>query len=377
MGETSLYVDSVAAQYAGYQQAWRLLGFYVDCDAYNGCKRYLMWAAYVDLQYTGEGIGSYSFYEPSSKSYNSSLTCSQTAPTRCAKLDCHDVSKTHWKLLGVFKQEYFSSKWFYQLFQHEGSCVWDNGYTTDFMEAYFASWPEGCVATKYKSSSGRQLYISLKPSYGAYMALSLYSDSYCKTEYDESDASEKLKLAASDNSYLYGATLETWNKNMNSFKYCQPCVSYNLAPYSEYHYSTQGAYYGNYGCKDAGGAISVNQCMKFRYNTDMQAATLRDLDLADQQGGILQISVGGRTYGTPISTINLKGEYQNLPNYRRSSSKSRSHTAQDAFPFLVFSVFIFVAGVSSLGFMIRWKSQRETARGRQLTLKEPLMTEKA
>lgn len=66
--------------YDEYQQAWRLLGFVIDCneiiydDDYvesgghsgdqgtlteDGCARYVMWAAYVDTEYEGGGIGEY------------------------------------------------------------------------------------------------------------------------------------------------------------------------------------------------------------------------------------------------------------------------------------------------------------------------------
>jgi hypothetical protein len=240
------------------------------------------------------------------------------------------------------------------------------------MQSYYKAWPEGCIATKYKSVAGQKLYLSLKPAYGGYMALSLYTDEICKTEYDRGDASAKLKMAASDNGYLYGATLESWNKNMNPFKYCQPCISYNMNNNGEYYYGNQNAYYGNYGCKDANGDVSVNQCMKFRYKTDMQAATIKDLELAEQQGGILQINVGGRKYGAPLTSISSAGVYQNLPHYH-SSANGKQHTAQDAFPFLVFSILVFVSGITILAGMIRWKSRRETARVRQFALKEPLM----
>lgn len=42
------FVDSRNTYYDGYQQAWRYLGFYVDCYTKEGqkvCQRYLLWAA--------------------------------------------------------------------------------------------------------------------------------------------------------------------------------------------------------------------------------------------------------------------------------------------------------------------------------------------
>ncbi len=44
----SFFVDSTNTYYDGYQQAWRYLGFYVDCYTKEGtkvCQRYLLWAA--------------------------------------------------------------------------------------------------------------------------------------------------------------------------------------------------------------------------------------------------------------------------------------------------------------------------------------------
>jgi len=74
------------SEYDEYQQAWRLLGFMVDCN-YNtdddgnsgsgsedvtedGCARYVLWAAYVDLDYEGGGIGEYQYWDRQSQSYN-------------------------------------------------------------------------------------------------------------------------------------------------------------------------------------------------------------------------------------------------------------------------------------------------------------------
>jgi hypothetical protein len=50
------FVDGAETYYDEYAQAWRMLGFYIDCDEVNndrrrlegdgdGCQRYLLWAA--------------------------------------------------------------------------------------------------------------------------------------------------------------------------------------------------------------------------------------------------------------------------------------------------------------------------------------------
>jgi hypothetical protein len=62
--QATIYADSQATYYSGYQQAWRMLGYYVDCGSSSGddhhrdrelngnnnnnqgaCIRYLLWAA--------------------------------------------------------------------------------------------------------------------------------------------------------------------------------------------------------------------------------------------------------------------------------------------------------------------------------------------
>ena len=47
----TLFLDGGETYYDDYAQAWRLLGFYIDCNAQgddndgDGCMRYLLWAA--------------------------------------------------------------------------------------------------------------------------------------------------------------------------------------------------------------------------------------------------------------------------------------------------------------------------------------------
>lgn len=380
--DKSLYAESQSALYSGYQQAWRLLGFFVDCSsdlAYGSdtvCTRYLVWAAYVDMDYAGGGLGEYAFYNATKDTYDSKLTCGKNAKgSRCIKMDCHDPDKTSWKLLGLYKQAYYSSKFLYQLFQHEGSCLWDNNADTiGFMENSLQSWPENgngigsstCKMTNYKGANGDRLYIDLKPSYGAYMTFSFYSDAICKTEVEPPGGdANKLKQAAADSGFLSGSDLQTWNARMNVFKYCQPCTSYSLV-------STDGNY-GPYSCTDSSGKTNVNQCMKFRSNTDMTPMTLSDIEVADRQGGILQINIGGQRYGTSFSSVSTTGTYRDHPYYRTESQLLQQQ--KTATSLLISSISILVVSMLSLAFMIRWKSQREAIRERQQALQEPLVTD--
>lgn len=124
-------------RYDEYQQAWRLLGFMIDCnDVINededeegghsrdnqvlsgkGCGRFLMWAAYVDLAYEGGGIGEYQYWDKDKQAWNDNACYygkgggnknnqqndgeeeSTGYKTRCAKMDCH-LPDTSFQLLG-------------------------------------------------------------------------------------------------------------------------------------------------------------------------------------------------------------------------------------------------------------------------------------
>jgi hypothetical protein len=132
--------------YDEYQQAWRLLGFIIDCndviydDDYQegghsndgtltgeGCGRYVMWAAYVDTEYEGGGIGEYQYWDIENGKWDDSACYvdkdtkysagddgnrnlqedregqnngnNNGGKSRCAKMDCH-LENTHFSVLG-------------------------------------------------------------------------------------------------------------------------------------------------------------------------------------------------------------------------------------------------------------------------------------
>jgi len=47
----TMFVDGTETYYDEYSQAWRALGFYIDCDyqgedgSSSGCQRFMLWAA--------------------------------------------------------------------------------------------------------------------------------------------------------------------------------------------------------------------------------------------------------------------------------------------------------------------------------------------
>jgi hypothetical protein len=304
---------SSSAYYNGQQQAWRMLGIYVDCsslvsivdtenqqqdqDKNNGaataatCQRYLLWAAYIDTNYQGSGSssGEYQYYNTDTQSWDDSACSSSAAKApRCARLDCHlssaetastnstssSSSSTNWQLLGVYKEYYYASEWFEQLFKHLGYCVWDNATTYSYMQTYYASWPQACVvtATSSSSSSSSLYYIDLAP--GPVLRLALYTDSVCFTEQTSLTVAQQDDILAASG-YLTSTQVAAFNQHLLRFAACQPCLA---------------SYINGQDCQDDAGYTNVNQCMKFRTHTQLQAATLADLQTALTQGAILSWS---------------------------------------------------------------------------------------
>jgi hypothetical protein len=111
LGYADSFVDG-NTYYDEYSQAWRVLGWYIDCSEYSSqrtrrlenvdqdaaandgtenslqCQRYLLWAAYVDLDYQGGGIGEYQFFNDESKTWDKSA-CDAIGGKRCVQMDCH------------------------------------------------------------------------------------------------------------------------------------------------------------------------------------------------------------------------------------------------------------------------------------------------
>eukprot|EP00980_Cylindrotheca_fusiformis_P030234 scaffold24580_cov113-Cylindrotheca_fusiformis.AAC.2 len=233
---TNFFVDSQTTEYDAYQTAWRYLGHIVKCgypsdrydeenqshsnsgDQYEGnhyCQRFLLWAAYVDPNYEGGGIGEYMIYDSSNQAYDDSYC---TSGSRCAAMDCHEANTETWELLGIYKEAvwYGGDAFFEQLFKHEAYCVWNDEDTYEFMSDAREKWTAGCVSTGYTDQYGTSLYIDLKPGYNGNMHNSLYSDEICKTEYNGSELD--VDTVAYNLGVLSGDDLSLWNSYMEPFK---------------------------------------------------------------------------------------------------------------------------------------------------------------
>jgi hypothetical protein len=267
-------------------------------------------------------------------------------------MDCHETNTSTWKLMGVFKEaSYFGDDAFFeQLFKHEGVCLWNDDDLYDFMsEAREEKWTQGCVSTGIignayyfnnddtTSSYGNYIYIDLKPTWNGNMTYGLYTDSACKNEYEGLDIN--VDRVSANMGLLYGSYLEAWNDALEVYKVCQPCKAYNLQKQSStwtYNKTSKSYYYvagdddsskedddylatdpnkGFFQCDDDAGYTNVNQCMKFRSHAELEVCTWEDLVTATNQGGILQVNVGGTIFGSERMS---KQQYMYMQGMRRN-----------------------------------------------------------
>jgi hypothetical protein len=303
----------------------------------DDCSRKLLWAAYHDPGYKEGQIGEYQFYDWRNNEWDTS-TC-QTK--RCAKMDCH-AKPTHFQLIGVFKETDGLGDWAEQLIKHEGYCVWNDveddegdgagqgsSHSADnknsnfeFMYNRQEKWTQGCYAMYLTDSYGNKLYRAIRPLPGGNITDGLYLDDDCTQKasmsfmayivsfytkyYYDKDMGEEVALQWQQN-------VERWNDLMQDFKICQPCRSYSKTP----NYNTNeehrkfrflgednGEYNGEgddeqwgYNCYDNAGYQNCDQCYKFEVKTDLEPASVEDLQRASAQGTILAIKVDGQTYG--------------------------------------------------------------------------------
>ena len=385
------YVNSnIDSDYDGYQQAWRILGIYVDCHNYinhnnynnnnnnnanHDCQRYLVWAAYIDLQYKGGAIGEYQFYNRTERTFDDTTCTSATTTTttatssnnqRCAKMDCHDTASSGtWSLMGVYKEPYYASEFFEQLFKHLGYCLWDSN-TYNFMQNNYNMWPDssGCVASATLNPITNQpYYIDLKP--GPNLTLALYTDSTCYHEYDiASDDALNVDGILQNAGYLSSEQIRQFNDAMMPFYHCQPCRAYNLENVDGSLYggddnnnnnadASNDPNYPKYSCLDIAGYTNVNQCMKFRTKTQMLPMTRKDLHVATLQGAITHLQFYAST--TAQQQLTLSSSYHSI---YFQPSLNESGTSAGAYFVLSMAIILMVGTIYYCYNVFRWVLKR-------------------
>jgi len=364
------------SEYDEYQQAWRLLGFMIDCNSADdddagsgsgsgdvtedGCARYVLWAAYVDLDYEGGGIGEYQHWDRDTQSWNETACYyaeggsgsgdrnngddnanddAAAAKSRCAKMDCH-LEDTNFSVLGFFKHRNYDD-WMEQLFKHEGMCVWtEEEYA--FMKNARKAWPSGCEDSGKTTDEDENLYYNIKPVRNGRIEVGLYTDTQCLEDYSvTTDELEDIignmfndggGSGSQDENYDFSSdsfsdSMDRWHSAFDVWHTCHPCVAYDIENLDGSKYVQQDDYYNNYyynnrkrkrklggeysaegdvfECYDDAGYTNVNQCMKFSAKTVMKTATLRDLSL-------------GRTQATLVE-YPLSGFFEDTDHYRRDT----------------------------------------------------------
>ena len=283
---------------------------------------YCIISQYVDLGYSGKGIGEYQFFDTYAEEWDTSA-CETTGNVNedgtidersCKKMDCHMPGSKTWQLMGYFKEVEYT-EWFEQLFKHEGYCVWqENEY--DFMYENYGAWPEGCAATEVSLSDGTYLYYDTKALPNATMTYGLYTDARCSVDYTGDEVTLEELLNGGDGEGLSFDELEYWNNAMEIYRVCQPCRAYALNEYGGENRKKRRQLEddpnnGLFQCDDAAGYTNVNQCMKFRSKTDMAYASLNEVMEMAQQGGITSLTVDGLTYGEYRAGFDVAEEQPN------------------------------------------------------------------
>lgn len=245
---------------------------------------------YVDLDYEGEGIAEYQFFDRHKNNWDTSSCVAESG--RCAKFDCH-LSNTNFKLLGLFKEPNYHS-WMEQLFKHEGFCVWSTEEYA-FMKGARETWPQGCDYAG-EDSSGVTLYYDIKPESNGYFTAGLYTDTKCIEDYTGDTQVEDILgnflLGGSGGSADYGYdfnsmysnfddALAAWHSAFDAWRICQPCLAHDLENvgygydddsmhgpnYGKYWYGNDDYYNddvinengANFDCYDAADYTNVNQ----------------------------------------------------------------------------------------------------------------------
>ncbi|KAG7357356.1 hypothetical protein IV203_002044 [Nitzschia inconspicua] len=347
--------------YDEYQQAWRMLGFMIDCDVRDGdewydgaqpshsrddngsatsdgCARFILWAAYVDLDYQGGGIGEYQYWDRNSETWDDSA-CQYGNSDRCAKMDCH-LDDTSFRLLGFFKHRSYDD-WMEQLFKHEGMCVWtEEEYA--FMKGARKAWPQGCTPlyTMNENRASTTMYYDIKPMSNGRITIAIYRDSKCTDEFSddlrvvESLLGNPFTSVEASRSQDYSSnydfssdsledSLHRWESAFSEWTYCHPCVAFDIENVDGTKYLANNDDGGNnahdddgrrlggnyeaqgeiFECYDDAGYTNVNQCMKFSAKTYMQTGTFRDMTLARLQNVMAD---------SPLSGFYHHAEYKGL-----------------------------------------------------------------
>lgn len=285
-------------EYDEWQQAYRTVGAFVDCDhdwdnsgsgdnGDRGCSRWMMWAAYVDPNYQGGGYDEYHYdlddgYDP------------EYDDTHYGKLDCH-LDDTEWLLLGVYRQEFY--QYLEQISKHLwGADEWEYIVALATLE-YIGD--DECEAVGYDNNAA-VLYTAIQPLPLGYFQMGLYNDENCLYPldldelgytYDDFWAGDRRLEDGGDDDYYWWKsaqeyTLADANEVYDTFKYCTLCLDYPTYQDGELN--------GDSGYDDDD---LINQCWKF-YSHDSFTCGAECIRSGHAQGGLTNLKYGQNYFGT-------------------------------------------------------------------------------
>mmetsp|Transcript_29422 Transcript_29422/g.33848 ORF Transcript_29422/g.33848 Transcript_29422/m.33848 type:complete len:486 (+) Transcript_29422:98-1555(+) len=362
--DSALFMEGENTAYSGYSQAWRYLGFYIDCnsdivefdddgyrrrlsgDDYEGCTRYLMWAAYIDPYYEGGGLAEYQFYNR----WNDTWTSYCDDEDVCRYMDCH-LDDTHFKLLGFFKH-YDYDDWMEQLFKHEGICIWTED-EYEFMQDAREELPQGCGETEYYDEDENPFYVGLLPQGGGDIGVEIFVDELCMQPYSgEMNTTEIIESmvgndSGDDDGMDVGDFFEAFNSAHSIFKICQPCIAYSL----ENMYDDDG--WEQFDCNDDAGYTNVNQCMKFSTHAVILPAKISDVVMANQQGTINNLNINVLT-----SSISGYSDTAPVPLTWTDPNPAEEEPMDTSSKILAFSMTLF--GIGLIGAFVTTKGYKSS-----------------
>ena len=201
-------------------------------------------------------------------------------------------------------------------------------------------WPEGCTASGRYTEMGEPLYYDVKPGTGGSLGMGLYEDSVCTIAYagqitiqdvlestygnTDDDGSSGASSIAIGSAEWFSA----WNKAMDPFKGCQPCMTYGPSTQGGRRRLNEDQQDNENNGQYQQCQVGMNQCAQFAQNTDMATGTFRDVRMATQQGTI-----------TPINSFGL--------------SPSSWSTWWREWGFFTISLIVFVSGLVSFCCLVK------------------------
>ena len=262
--------------YDAWAQAYRMLGAYIHCDDKNnnwayynnnnknngqGCQRWIVWAAYVNPNYQGNGINEYvanqsddyysqgyynaggvssggqynqangqynsqnnGYYNKNgynnngynsnsnnnnNKNKNNNYNKNNKNNQPISLLDCHDAG-TEWKLLGVYRAV------FYDYFEQISKHLWyytssEYSIATNGLDYMGDGECEDAGNDRY----GNYVYKAPRPVEGGSIEIGLYMDADCTVLYNEDDETNADNIGGNYGGNYYNNKKNNNNNNKN------------------------------------------------------------------------------------------------------------------------------------------------------------------